>query len=99
MIGLPFTPMFITEIAVLTEAMASMPIVVVGLLASMLLLTIGVLHTLQDHVFKKSRIKNLSIPLSLSSHCIYIMLIIFNIVKGVMPTWLIGLLYRGAHYR
>jgi NADH:ubiquinone oxidoreductase subunit 5 (subunit L)/multisubunit Na+/H+ antiporter MnhA subunit len=96
-IGLPFTSTFISEIIIIREALNILPLLAVGLLIAMLLFTISVLHVLQDYVFKEKAIKDFSIKLSPFEHLVFLVLIAFNVMSGLFPSFAIEMIYSGVH--
>jgi formate hydrogenlyase subunit 3/multisubunit Na+/H+ antiporter MnhD subunit len=98
LIGLPFTSTFMFEIIILREAMNSMPMLVLGLLIAMFLFTVSVLHVLQDYVFNERAIRDFSIKLSLFEHVAFLILISFNVINGLFPSFAVQMIYSGLNY-
>lgn len=93
-IGIPGTASFVTEFYILNALLQHGMIVIVTYLASIVLLSIVVMHTLQLYVFDSRFAAQLAKPIKPIFHLLFILMIAINIIFGIDPTlllrWLAG---------
>lgn len=89
LIGIPGTANFITEFYLLSALLEINIFLAVILGASLLLLALVVLHSLQIHFFNPKTITQYAVPISPNLHGICITIIAFNIFNGLYPAILL----------
>lgn len=92
LIGLPFTSSFISEVIILKETIRVSLILTTALLIVIVLFAVSILHTLQDYIFKASAIERLSIRLSKAEHLLFIGWLLFNLLNGLYPSYILRIL-------
>lgn len=85
LIGIPGTASFNAEFFVLKNLLVFAPMAAIVFSAAMVLLSMVVLHALQEYVFSKTALKNYHPNLTVGSHLAAILAIGINFYNGLFP--------------
>ncbi len=85
LIGIPGTAIFNAEFFVLKNLLIYTPLAAIVFAAAMILLSMVVLHALQEYVFSKAALKSYHPNMTVSSHLAAILAIVVNLYNGLFP--------------
>ena len=92
MIGIPGTASFISEFYILSTLASHSVLLMSAYVVGLMLLAIAILHALQTYVFDYSYLTSARLPLNPLTHVVCWLVIIINIINGISPQSLLGLI-------
>lgn len=94
LVGIPFTTSFTSEIYVFSELVQDNPAFIIVAAFSFIFLAMAILNALQEYVFNsESILLRQESNISIAGHIYLISCIIFNLINGFAPSWLVRQIY------
>lgn len=94
LVGIPFTTSFTSELYILSDVLQGSPFFVVIVALSFVFLAMAILNALQEYVFNaESILLKQNIQISRIGHVFLLACILFNIINGLAPSWLVRHIY------